>query len=142
MAATQAKLGFGTLFKRGNGGNPEVFTTIPEVRVVPPISSERELVEVTHHESPDGFREYILGLKDGSEIQIEYNYIGHEQQDGLKADHDAGTARNFQVIIPTAVPKTVSFAALVRAIDPFDPQIDGPITGRSTLKITGNIVIV
>ena len=56
--------GYGTLLKRGDGGAPEVFTTVPEVGSISGPSMETDEAEVTSHSSAasGAFKEFILTL--------------------------------------------------------------------------------
>src|SRR5262245_57855039 len=134
MAATLAKLGFGSALKRGDGGSPETFTVVDEVKVIPAIRTKRELVKVTHHQSPSGFQEYILGLKDGEEMQFEGNYIDSAQQQGVQSDHENEIKRNWQVTVPAATgTKTFSFPGLITACE-VDPPMEEAQMIRFTIK--------
>lgn len=140
--ATAAKLGYGTLLKRGDGGSPEVFTTIAEVREISDFGAERELVEVTNHDSANGFREFILGLKDGSEFSVVANYIpSHSTQSpttGVIADFDNSATKNYQLVFPTNPTETAQAALLCMAWN-IAPPIDDAMVLNLTFKVTGNI---
>lgn len=96
--ASLAKLGKNTQFRRGDGGSPEVFTLVPEVMGTITIGEESPEVDVTNFDSTAVER--IADLPDGSMIDIEMNYNGHAQQDGLIADAKAGVNRNYQIYHP------------------------------------------
>jgi len=49
--ATSAVAAFGTLLKIGDGGGPESFTTIAEVRTLGGPELSRDTVDVTSHDS-------------------------------------------------------------------------------------------
>src|SRR5436190_11500845 len=59
---------FGTLLKR-NG------TTIGEVTDLSGPEISRDNIEVTHHQSPSAYREFMKGLKDAGEFSCTINYI-------------------------------------------------------------------
>lgn len=110
---TGAKLGYGSLFKRGNGASPEVFTTIVEMHDIPDFGAEAALVEVTNFDSPNGTREYISGLADGVQFTVQGNSrLDNQTQLNLIADFDAKVLRNFQIHL-TSPQGIWSFAALV-----------------------------
>lgn len=140
--ATAARLGYGTLFRRGDGGSPEVFTTILEVIEISDFGAERELVEVTSHDSPNSFREYILGLKDGSEFNVTANYVPshstHSPTTGVIADFDNSSTKNYQLVFPTNPTETAQAALLCMAWT-IAPPIDSQMTLNLTFKVTGNI---
>lgn len=140
--ATAARLGYGTKLYRGDGGTPETFELIAEIKEIGDFGAERELVEATNHDSPDFFREYILGLKDGSEFTVTVNwnpgYDLHNPQTGLIGDFDAATPANFQLRFPTVPVVIAEFAALVRAWT-INPPVDAILDLMLTFKVTGDI---
>lgn len=75
MAASNAILGFGAVFKISDGAETPADVTIAEVVSVGWPSVQVDDVEVTHHGSPDDFREYIGGLKDAGEVSVTINWI-------------------------------------------------------------------
>lgn len=138
MSTSNGKIGFGTLIKIGDGASPEVFTTIGEHFQSSPVGATKPLVDFTHHESPNTFREYKCGVADGDEINASANWVASETgQAAVRTAFNAGTPYNFQVISPDT-DETAAFAAIVTHHD-----VDRPLDDRQvfnfTLKITGNI---
>jgi hypothetical protein len=96
--ATGAKLGYGSLLKRGNGASPEVFVTIAEMHDIPDLGSEAALVEVTNFDSPLSTREYISGLLDGIQFTVTGNCrLDSQTQLDVIADHNNKVLRNYQI---------------------------------------------
>ena len=72
--ATNAAIGHGTLWKRGNGASPtEAFATVAEVTAISGPGISRDTIDATHMESPDRFREFVGGLRDGGEVTVTLN---------------------------------------------------------------------
>lgn len=141
MAVTQSVLGYGTLFKRGNNdGPPETFTTVAEVTNIGGPNLSADLVEVTHMESPSGFKEYIAGLKDGGEVTIDFNFINDTTQKQLVTDLQAGTKSNWKIVWSLAGNPEWTFAGIVTAMGPTAPAGD-TITGSATIKISADITV-
>ena len=142
MAATAGKIGYGTLFKRGDGASPEGFTTLAEVRKIGSFGSKRGLVDMTNFDSLDTFMEYILAMKDGVQMTIECNFIPTNATQSVAAgmilDHNNGTVRNFTLTLPGAF-GTFSFSGLVVEwnVPTLDPQ--SAITVTFSVKLTGVI---
>jgi hypothetical protein len=90
----------GVQVKRGDGAGTEVFTVVPEMTIAPNLGAEYGLVEVSNYDSVQ-LKEYVAeSLGDGAEVTMEWNLIlGDTQQEGVKADIDAGTARNYEMTI-------------------------------------------
>ncbi|MCI0687121.1 MAG: hypothetical protein L0Y54_07800, partial [Sporichthyaceae bacterium] len=65
---------FGTVLKRGDGGSPENFTAIGRSTSISGPGLSRETLDVTAHDSPDQWREFQGGLRDGGELTVDINY--------------------------------------------------------------------
>jgi len=130
----------GVTIKRGDGAGTEVFTAISEVLSMSGLGKTNPLVEVTSFDSTG--REYIAGLADGTEIALECNYLPADtQQQGLISDVDAGTVRNFQILITDGTtPKTYAFAVTPLSWV-INPSFDDKNTLTFTLKISGAITV-
>lgn len=103
MAATEAQIGYATLLKLGNGSSPETFTTIAEVRDISGFGYTLDELEATHMESPNGYKEYVAGLKDGDTMTVACNMIRSNAID-TKVVWDAGLRRNFELNFPSTLP--------------------------------------
>lgn len=69
---TEANIGFGTLFQTDYGSG---YVTLAEVTNITPPAMARDSIDVTHEQSPNGWREKIPGLKDAGEIGLELNLV-------------------------------------------------------------------
>lgn len=132
---------FGTLLKIGDGGSPtESFTIIAEVTNIGGPSLSLDQIEITHHSSTGGWKEFIGGLLDGGEVSFDINYdpVGatHDATTGLIADIVARTKRNFQLVFPDTGNTTWSFTALVTKFEPSEPVGD-KLAASVTLKVSG-----
>lgn len=97
---------FGTLLKMGDGASPEVFSTIAEIRTIGGPSFKADVLDATVHNTATPWREFISGLLDGGDIQMEVNFIP------TGATHTAATAggllhafrnrtqANYQLVFP------------------------------------------
>jgi predicted secreted protein len=132
--ATSARIGYGTLFKIGNGATPEVFTTVGEVTSITPPGMSRDAIDATHEESPDGWREFIGGLKDGGEVSLELNYVpGSATTILLNAEIEAAPG-NKQIVFPGG--EIFSFRALCTNFEPEAP-LDDKMVASATYKVSG-----
>lgn len=134
---TIAKSSFGVQLKIGDGGGIEVFTTIAEVRDVSGPQFALGTEEVTAHDGT-GWRESVSTLKDGGDITFDLNFNNAATQTALYTDFANATRRNFQLVIPTTVPKTLAFAAFVTGFEMGLP-VEGAITASVTLSITNTV---
>lgn len=125
---------YGTLLQREDGAT---FTTIAELTDISGPSLEADELDVTSHDSPNGYREYIQGLKDAGEVSIEGNFLpGNATQETLLADYESGDVVNYQIVFPDAGSTTWGFAAFVTAFEPA-AGVEDVLTFSATLKLTG-----
>lgn len=142
MAVTQGTSGFGTLLKRGDGGAPEAFTTVAEIYQLGGPSPSREQIDMTHHESPSQYREFIASFKDGGEISFSCNFLpDNATQDatsGVLSIFEDGTKSNWQIVFPNTGSTTAAFSAYVQTYNVNAP-IDDKLSLDVTLKVDGVI---
>jgi predicted secreted protein len=139
--ATKAKLGLGTLLQRGDAGSPEVFTTVGEVKNITGPSVSRNMVDATSMDST--YEEAVAGIPSGGTVTLACLLVDQNgQQTGLQADFDAGTLRNFKIILNNHAVlgnrSTRSFAAFVQEIGEEYP-FDNVMVRNVTLKISGAV---
>ncbi|NUP21612.1 MAG: outer capsid protein Hoc [Streptomyces sp.] len=131
--------GFGTQFKRGDGAGPEVFTALANVTNVSGPGLSRETIDVTAHDSPDQWMEFIGGLKDGGEVSLDVNYDPADH-DALIADFDDDAPRNYQVVFPDVDTTTWAFKAIMTGFEPEAPY-DDKLAATLTFKVSGKPTI-
>ncbi|WUI00204.1 phage tail tube protein [Spirillospora sp. NBC_00431] len=127
--------GYGAQLKRGDGGSPEVFTAIANSTNIEGPGIERETYDVTAHDSPDAWREFIGGLKDGGEVSIDLNY-DPSKHDALVADFEDADPRNYQLVFPDSESTTWSFKAILTEFSPEAPH-DDKLAASATFKVSG-----
>ena len=73
-------IAYGAKVERSTNGTD--WEDIPECKGVAVPTVQTEYIDATSLDSPDGFREYIKGLKDAGEITVPCGYTseGYEQQ--------------------------------------------------------------
>lgn len=130
---------FGTKFMVGDGAEPEVFTAVAEVHDISGLSVSRDSIEVTHHGSQDGFREYLPGLKDGGEVSIGLNFDPTETThtalfSAITGGQTANT--NYKIEFPDSGGSSFSFSGHVTGYDVTAP-IDDRLTATVTFKVSG-----
>ena len=138
---TSAVIGKGTLLKAGDGGGSEVFTTVAEVKSISGPDITRDTLDVTNMDSSGNYREFVATLQDGGSVSFDVNFIGNNtSQNNMQTDMNAGTARNFQLLMPNVASTLFTFTALIVGLT-FNFEIDGIITENISLKITGAVTI-
>lgn len=142
------KDGFGTQFQRGDGGTPtEVFTTIANVTNIGGPERSRETIDMTAHDSPDGYMEFVGGLKDGGTVSLDINYDPTESTHDLDDDFEDVDPRNYQIVLLPGTPDehTWAFAGILTQLSdefPYDDKMgrsmEVKISGKPTLTPTGS----
>jgi predicted secreted protein len=127
--------GKNTQFKRGDGAGTEVFTAIANVTNITPPGLSRETIDVTAHDSPDDYMEFLGGLKDGGEASFELNYDPAEH-DVLVADFDDDAPRNYQIVFPDPAATTWQFAGIMTGFEVEAPY-DDKLSATVTFKVSG-----
>ena len=131
--------GFGTQFKRGDGGGPEVFTAIADATGISGPGLSRETLDVTSHQSPEQWMEFVGGLKDGGEVSVDVNY-DPANHDALIADFDDDEPRNYQLVFPDPDETTWAFSAILTGFEP-DAPYDDKLSASLTFKVSGKPTI-
>lgn len=129
---------YGTILQIGDGGGTEVFANVASIRTISGPGLSLDTVDVTTHDSPSAFREFVATLLDAGEVTLELVWDPDTATHvALRADLAARVdARNFKVIFPDATNTTWLFAAIVTAYQPSAP-VDGDLTASVTLKVDG-----
>ncbi|HCO90502.1 MAG TPA: outer capsid protein Hoc [Alphaproteobacteria bacterium] len=133
---SDADIGHGAVFKRGDGEDPEVFTSIGEVLNITPPSITKDVIDATHTGSPDRYREFIVGLRDGGEASVEIQFKPDSPAvANMIADCESDQPVNYQIDFDGGT--TVwDFAGLATAFEPSIP-VDDKMTATFTVKVTG-----
>ncbi|MCM2580444.1 phage tail tube protein [Streptomyces meridianus] len=130
--------GYGTQLERSDMAATPVFTAIANVTSINPPSMERETQDVTAHDSPDAWREFIGGLKDGGEVSIDVNYDPREHDD-LIVDFGDAAPRDYKVVWPGTL-GSWEFKALLTGFEPEAPH-DDKLAASLTFKVSGKPTI-
>lgn len=125
---------FGTQLQRGDGEASETFTAIANITEISPPAIERETLDVTAHDSPDAWREFLGGLKDGGEVSTDVNYDPREH-DTLTEDFEDTDPRNYKIVWPGTL-GSVDFTAILTGFEPGAPH-DDKLSASLTWKVSG-----
>lgn len=121
----------GTVMKRGDGADPEVFTEVAEITNVAGFGTSRNEVDVTSLN--DLFERIKPGLLRGGSVTLNLNHGESETSHvGLRTDHEAATLRNFQIVTTDDTPVTIEFSAYVMSIN---MDFSGDDVTRSTVTL-------
>lgn len=126
---------FGTQLQRGDGALPEVFTAIANVTNISGPGLEREVMDVTAHDSPDQWEEAIGGIKRSGEVSLDINY-DPSVHNSLLADFDDQDPRNYKLVFPDTPPSIWTFKAILKGFEPDAPH-DDKLAASITFKVSG-----
>ena len=138
---TKAILGSGTLVEYNNGSS---WVEAIEPRSIGEIGDEGTFVDATHLNSPNQTREYIAGLSDTLEKDLEFNFVADDaNQIALRSRAKNKTQTDFRVTFPAAVDsgdqQRLTFTMALTSWKMSDPTPDGIITFVVNGRITGTV---
>ena len=129
---------FGTLLKLKLNG---MYKNIKGVYNVPPIESEQEKIEVTHHDQTSNYRQYIpSGLIDPGDYTFEMRSLrSDDTQQALYALYKSGEYGEFQICYPDGFVQ--SFPAYVTGMTYNEANAESPepVQITVTLAFAGEI---
>jgi hypothetical protein len=138
--ASKAIIAYGATVERSLDGSTG-WAAIPEVTGVAVPAVETEFQEVTSLDSPNGYKEYIPGLKDAGTIDLpaRYTHDGYAQQ---LADQATGDAIYYRVTMKAAPDQSAGDVFEFQAYP--SPRLEagavGEVVGMTiTLRITGDV---
>lgn len=136
---------FGTQLRRDSNG-AGVYVTVANVSDLSGPSRQRDAIEVTAHDSPDQYREFVKGLKDGGEVTATINYNpANSTHQALDADFEEDSLRSYRIVILPGEDEehTWTFSALITDLGdsfPVDDRMERDVTfkisGKPTLAAT------
>jgi len=120
----------------GTATEQDQFVTVAQVSDISGPSLSMDTIDVTTHDSPGAWREFIAGLKDPGEVSLEIVYdpagVTHI---ALKDDITNRTRRNFLIVFPDASATQWNFAAYVTDFEPA-MGVEDAMMASVTLKLT------
>ncbi|MCK9583184.1 MAG: hypothetical protein M0Q46_06210 [Endomicrobiales bacterium] len=112
-------------------------TAIGELTSIGGIKLKGETIDITSHDSSDGWRDFIgTGIKDGGEVPMEGNFVQDDAgQLALIASLATGATESFVITFPDT--STWTFSAIVTGCEVGKADLKDAISFAVTLKITG-----
>ncbi len=104
------------------------------------ISPSSDEIDVTTLDSANGYKEFLQGLKDSGELQLNGFLIkGDTGQAELRTGFTSGTPSAVVVTFPDTT--TVSFSAYVKSFTMGAAETNGAVGFGATLRITGAVTV-
>jgi TP901-1 family phage major tail protein len=133
MAAQKGRL---FVFKVGDGGSPETFTTVAGSRNVT-FTNGNSLVDITNKDS-NGFRTLLADAGTKTlDVTIDGVFTDEASYDSVRDSSFNATEKNYQIIIPTGSgDDTIEGAFLISSFDQ-GGAFDAEVTYSFSLQSTG-----
>jgi predicted secreted protein len=121
---------------------------VAEVTAINGMALKQDTLDVTSHQSPGAWREFIAVLRDAGEIQLDLNFVPTDASQnytiGLGKDQTTQQVRAFSLVFPDNATDSLrtrwSVNALVTSFQPKAP-VAAALTATLTLKVTGQPVL-
>ncbi|MEH6834809.1 phage tail tube protein [Falsihalocynthiibacter arcticus] len=136
MTETTADIGYSSTFGI-EGDTPDTFVIVAEVTRIKPVGFSRGEEDATHLTSPDQYKEFIAGLKEGTPTSIDFNWTPTEA-DPLLAAFEAKKGK-YEITAPNGV--RMQFAGFFTSYEPGE-LTNGKMTGSATIRPTGKPVLL
>jgi predicted secreted protein len=128
--------GFGAALERSDMASTPTFVAVANVTNLGGPGLSRSTSDVTAHDSPDQYMEFIGSLKDGGEVSMDINWDpGDSTHANLLADFEDTSPRDYKLVFPGDLAEW-DFKAIMTGFDPSYPT-DDKIEASVSFKITG-----
>lgn len=132
---TEAKASFGTKLRKDG-------VYVAELTNIGGPNKTAKTVEVTNHDSPDRYEEFLQTIKTGGDVTISGNFIpGNAGQAALDADFESGALVTYELVYPDAASTVITLPVIVTAFGTVDKPVDGNLGFSATLKVSGKPAI-
>lgn len=138
---TEARIGWGGELSVSTDNTEANLVELTDVREVGFPSTEADEHEVTNLKSPDRYKEFIAGLRDGGEFSATLNYDPGGATDLLLTAASAtGSTRKVRIGVPdTSGTGTIdwnfTFSAFVKKYAPDNMEPNAPILATVTFRV-------
>ena len=144
MPASEARIGWNGELYLSTDATEANLVELSEIRSVNFPQIETDEHEVTTLKSPDRFKEFISGLKDGGEFTVTFNYVPGAATDLALTAALGGTRRKTRIVVPddteAAAPDwNWTFLSFVKRYAPDSMEPNAPITATATFRVAGAI---
>jgi predicted secreted protein len=136
MTATAAKIGYGAKFGI-EGVTPDTYVVVAEVTGIKIPSMNRSAEKATHLESPEGWEEFIAGMKNLGDASFNLNWVPSHTDVMVAAFLDE--TGKYQIIAPNGV--RLQFTGFFTAYD-IGELTTSKMTAAVTIKATGKVTLL
>lgn len=140
---SDAVFALGTLMQVGDGGSPEAFATIAEVRSIGGPNFSRDVLDTTNHSSPSAWREKLSGLKNGGQITFTIGFNPslptHNAATGVVYYFNKDTPTNWRIVLVNGLGRWDAPCICANFGQGF--PIDNVMTADVTLEVAGQPIL-
>lgn len=134
----QATRTMGTTLTKTKSGSETEDLRIANLTSIGEIGVESEEIDTTDHDSPNDYKEFIAGFKDGGEVSIAGNIKDESNVEKMLALAESRSMEKWTVTYPSGA--TWKFNAFVKSFKDGEKTTDGLATFTGSLRISGKPV--
>ncbi len=126
---------FGVKLKAKKGGSLSNDLLVGHLTNIGEIGAETDEIEVTTHDSPNGYREFEAGLKDAGEVAVAGILKDESIMVSMMELQDSAEVLEWEVEYPSG--STWAFSAFVKSMKDGPKEIEGVATFEAALRLSG-----
>jgi len=126
---------FGVVLERETEQGSGTFDVVGSLTNLTGPSIEREQIDVTAHDSPEQWEEFVFGIKRTGEVSADVNY-DPSVHDELLSDFDSPFPRRYRITWPDPAGTQWEFDAGLIGFEPEAP-FDDKLAASLTWKVSG-----
>jgi predicted secreted protein len=133
------KRALGTVLK--DVTDPLAPITVAGLTEIGGLELSSDTIDVTNLSSPDGYREFIGGLKDGGEVSISGFFesaVGKGQKELYDA-YESGAVKDYEIAFPSDA--VWQFKGIVTGVST-TASLEDPVNFTGTIKVSGKPTLV
>ena len=135
-AVITGRSAFGTRLYRYSGST---WDAIPGLKSISGPRQSSADINITNHDSPNGWNEYVGGLREGGTVTLSGNFISENAiQKLVMTDFENATVLQWKMVSAGTTGTTWTFEAKVQEYGP-DSPFDNAASWSFTLKLAGQV---
>lgn len=147
MTTSTGKTGQGVKLQISDGATVPTWTAIANVRSISPTGKNADEIDFTHLDSTGGYKELRQGFKDGGTVNVEFHFdptqATHVGTGGLLGLFNSSSVFTFRInFFGAGWNFALEASGFVSNPGDLDINVDGPITGSGTIRVTGPTTLV
>ena len=125
----------GTFLTKKKSGSESGDLKIANLTSIGEIGIESEEIDVTDHDSPNGYKEFEPGMKDAGEVALAGNIKDESNVEKMLALAESQSMEEWEVTYPSGA--KWSFSGFVKSFKDGEKTPDGVATFSASIRISG-----